>query len=287
MHTLIVPPRSAGVPGRTLAILVALVAALTAAFVFAPPRLAAGGSDGDLADQGRLIAAFRTAVVGYWRSGERDHPPALQRVIDYWYRFHLVKGGIAALLLIVLGVLAVLAWRTFMRANGLGMGARVALVSGGTAAASLALFAVAVVMANIQGAIVPFSSLMPLLMGGTPGAALAGTLAQARQQLAGSHRTSGYTPPALDAMVNDFGRYHAVLAVIAAVVVVALLALSVMFWRGFARAGSADRRTRRVMGWFGVFSALSSLIVIVILVANAGTAADPAPALLGLFDGGF
>ncbi len=60
-----------------------------------------------------------------------------------------------------------------------------------------------------------------------------------------------------------------------------------MFWRSFARVGSADRRARRVLAWFGVGSALSSLIVVVLFVANTGVAMDPAPALLGLFNGGF
>jgi hypothetical protein len=166
------------------------------------------------------------------------------------------------------------------------MGRRAALVSAGTAVPILALFALAVVMANIQGAVAPFASLLPLLIGGTPDAGLAGPLAQARQQLAGSHRTSGYTPPALDAMVSDFARYHAALAVTAAVTVLALLSLSAVFWRSFARVGPTDRRTRRVLGWFGVFSALSALVVVVILVANTGTATDPAPALLAFLNGG-
>jgi len=65
----------------------------------------------------------------------------------------------------------------------------------------------------------------------------------------------------------------------------ALPSLSVVFWRSFARVGSANRRTRRVLGWFAVFSALSSLIMVVILVANTSIAADPAPALLALFNG--
>jgi hypothetical protein len=287
VQTLATPSRSAGVPGRALATLLALVAGLAAAFVVAPPRLAATGPAADLADPGHLGAAVRTAVVGYWRSGDRNHPPELQRLVDYWFRFHLIKGGIAALFLIVLGTLTVLLWRTFLRADGLATGTRVALVSAGAAAQTLALFALAVVMANIQGAMAPFSSLLPMLMDGTPDASLAGTLAQARQQLAGSHQTSGFTPPALDAMVSDFAWYHAAVAVVAAVVVIALLSLSVMFWRGFARVGSADRKSRLVLGWFGVFSALSSLIMAVLLVANIGTAMDPAPALLGLFNGDF
>jgi hypothetical protein len=291
VQTLVSPIRSAGVPGRALAALVTLVAGLVVAFVVAPPRLAATGSTGDLADEDHLIAAFRAAVVEYWRSGSRDYPPDLQRVVDYWFRFHLVKGGIAALLLIVLVALGVLLWRTFLRADGLGKGSRVALASAGTAVPMLALFALAVVMANIQGALAPFASLLPMLTDdapdGTPAGSVAGTLAQARQQLAGSHRTGGYTPPALDAMVSDFAWYHVAMAVIATVVAVALLGLSVMFWRGFARVGSTDRRTRRVLAWFGVFSAVSALIAAVIVVANAGTATDPAPALLALFNGGF
>ena len=279
-------PQSARVPSRELATLVALVAGLAVAFVVAPPRLAANAQTADLADQGHLAAAFRTALVGYWRSGDRNYLPALQRVVDYWFRFHLFKGGIAALLLIVLVALAVLLWRTTMRADALGMRSRVALASAGTAVPLLALFALAVVMANIQGALAPFASLLPMLTDGAPDARLAGPLEQARQQLAGSHRTSGYTPLALDAMVSDFARYHAVMAVVAAVVVVALLGLSVMCWRRFTRAGSSDRRSRRVWGWFGVCSVLSALMVTVVLVANAGTATDPAPALLGLFNGG-
>jgi hypothetical protein len=287
LQTLANPSRTSGIPDRLLAMLVALVVVLATVFVVAPPRLAATGPATDLADERHLVAAFRTAIVGYWRSGDGDYPPDLQRVVDYWFRFHLIKGGIAALLLIVLGVLTVLLWRAFLRADGLGFGRRAALVSAGSAAPMLALGALVVVMANVQGAMAPFASLFPLLIGGTPDARLAGPLAQARQQLAGSHRTSGYTPPALDVMVSDFARYHVAMVVISACVVVALLSLSAMSWRGFARAGSADRRSRRVWLWFAVSSALWSLIVAVVLVANAGTAMDPAPALLALLNGGF
>jgi hypothetical protein len=89
-------------------------------------------------------------------------------------------------------------------------------------------------------------------------------------------------------MVSDFAWYHVALALALAVAVaVALLSLSVVSWRSFARMGSADRRIRWVLGWFGVLCALSSLIVLVLIVANTGTAMDPAPALLDLFNGGF
>ena len=280
MHTLAIRSRSAGVPGRALALLGLLVVGLAAVFVVAPPWLAARGPTRELADRDRFVEEVRAAVVGYWRSGDRNFTPDLQRVVDYWIRFHLIKGGIAALLLVVLVALTALLWRTFSRADGLGTGSRAVIVSAGAAVSMLALFALAVVMANIQGAMAPFASLLPLSMDGLSDA----ILAQARQQLADTHRTGGFTPPALDAMVGDFAWYHAALVVEAAVVVVALVGLSVVMWRRFARA---DRRARLVWGWFGVFSALSSLMTAVVLVANAGTAMDPAPALLALFNGGF
>ena len=133
LSTLTAPPRSVGVPGRALATLVALVAGLGVAFVLAPPWLAASEQAGDPTNQSQLVAAFRAGVVAYWRSGDSTYPPQLQRVVDYWFRFHLVKGGIAALLLIVLVALAVLLWRTYLRTDGLGSGGRAALVTAGAA----------------------------------------------------------------------------------------------------------------------------------------------------------
>jgi transposase InsO family protein len=262
------------------------VAGLGAAFVVGPPRLAASGPTAGLTDQARLVGAVRPALVEYWRSGNLEYPPALRHVVDYWFRFHLVKGGIAALLLILFTMLAVLLWRMRLRGDRLGTGRRAALASAGIAAPLMGLLALVATMANIQGAVAPFASLLPMLGDGTSDTGVAATLAQARHQLAGSHRTSGYTPQALDAMVEDFTRYHQALAAVAAVAVMALLSLSVVLWRNFVRTAKADRATRRVLGWFAAFSALSAIAVAVVLVANIGTAADPAPALLAFFNGG-
>ena len=77
------------------------------------------------------------------------------------------------------------------------------------------------------------------------------------------------------------------MAVMAAIVAVVLIGMSVVLWKRFARTGSSERRTRRVSGSFGALSALVSLVVIFVAVANTTTAADPAPALLAFFDGGW
>jgi len=68
-------------------------------------------------------------------------------------------------------------------------------------------------------------------------------------------------------------------------VAVALIGLSSLLWKRFAR--SADRRTRRVLGSFGVLAALFSLLLIVLAAGNTTVAADPAPALMAFFEGGW
>lgn len=283
MHSPAAPPRSAAFSGRALGMLVALAAALVAAFVVAPGTLAEGG----FADERDLAGAFREAFVGYWSSGDRDFAPGMARIVDYWFRYHVAKGAIATALLIVLVALGVLLWRAFLRADGPGAGHRAALASGGVLATMLALFSLAAVMANVQGAVAPFAALLPMLPVGTTGGALAGTLDQIRQRLADTLNAGGRTPPPLAVMISDFSRYHVALAVVGAIVAIVLAGASVVFWRKRAGTGSSDRRARRLLSSFGVLSALSSLAVTVVVVANVGTAADPAPALLAFFEGGW
>jgi hypothetical protein len=283
----VAPSRSAGVPGRVLATLVALAAALVAAFVVAPASLAAGRSGDGFVDERHLTQALREAFVEYWRSGDRDFSPDLESAVDYWFRYHVAKAVIAAVLLILLVALGVLLWKAFLRAGGLGAGQRATLASAGVVVTMLALFSLATVMANVQGAVAPFASLLPMLTGGATDAELADTLEQVRQRLAESRSGGGPTPPAIEVMISDFTRYHVAMAVVAAIVAVVLIGMSVVLWKRFARTGSSERRTRRVLGSFGALSALVSLVAIVVAVANTTTAADPAPALLAFFDGGW
>ncbi|MFG2039624.1 hypothetical protein [Dactylosporangium sp. NPDC048998] len=281
------PSRSAGVSGRALATLVALAAVLVAAFVVAPPTLAANRSGGGFADMRHLTEALREAFVEYWRSGDRGFSPGLERVVDHWLRYHVAKAVIAAILLVVLIALGVLLWKAFLRAGGLGAGRRAALASAGVLVTLLALLSLTTVMANVQGAVAPFASLLPMLTDGATDERLADTLAQVRQRLADSQHAGGQTPPALQVMISDFARYHVAMAVVAAIVAVVLIGMSVVLWKRFASTESSDRRTRRVLGAFGVLSVSLSLLVIVVAVANTTSAADPAPALLAFFDGGW
>ncbi|MYV96919.1 hypothetical protein GT354_01235 [Streptomyces sp. SID3343] len=257
------------------------------ALFVAPPALAHRGSGAGSVEQGNLGPSFRKAFVEYWASGDEDFNPDMDRVVDYWFRFHVVKAVIAAILLTVLVVFAVLLWRAFLRAGGLGAARRVVLASTGVLTTLLALFALVVTTANVQGAVAPFASLLSTLPTGATDGELSVTLGQVRRRLAGDSTTSEPTPPALHVMIDDFARYHVAMAVCAAVVAVVLVGMSVVWWRRFARTESSDRRTRRVFGSFGTLAALSSLAVIVVVVANTTTAADSRAALAAFFGGGW
>lgn len=270
-----VPARS----GRVIAMLVALAGALIAAFVFAPRLLAnrAGSTFGAEVD---LRRAFRAAFVDYWQAGTREFTPDLANVVDFWFRYHLTKAVLAAILLVVLVMLAVLLLRAFLAAGAAGPGKRVALASSVSLAAALALCSLVLVLANVQGTVTPFASLFPMLTGDAGDSALTATLGQVGQRL-----TDGARTPAIDVMIDDFARYHVAMAVLAAITAVVLLTTSALLWRRFR--ASADRRSRRALASFGTASALSALVVIVVAVANATNAADPVPGLAALFTGGW
>ena len=272
------------VPGRLLALLAALAAALGAAFVFAPRLVAASTPGGGFADQPSLVAYLRDAFVGYWGTGSRGFAPPMQRVVDYWFRYHVAKAVIAALLLGVLVTLAVLLGRAYLRAD-LGGRSRAALASAAAVAATFALCTIALVAANIQGAVAPFSSLISMLPVAEPDGRFTATLDQVRYELAHYSSTGGGTSPALRGMVDDFALYHAALAVIGVVVAVVLLGLSVWAGRRFARA-AGDRRARRAFAVLAGASIVSVLAVAVVTAANLTTVAAPAPALLAFFQGG-
>ena len=279
--------RFTGSSRRAVALLVALTAGLMAAFVVAPARLAATSSTRDLATKSRFDAALDSAFVAYWDSGRRDHPPALDRVVAYFLRYHVAKAVLAALLLAALVALGVLVWKAFVRTDGHRAGRQIVLGSAGMLVTALAVLSLATVMANIQGAVAPFSSMLPMVGETGPDHTLTTTLEQRNRQLSESLTSGTPRPAPLDAMVDDFARYHAVLALVAAVVAVGLLGTSaVLLWKRSKAMRTADRRTRRSVLSVAVFAAFLGLAMFGLAVANAGTARNPAPALLAAFHGG-
>jgi hypothetical protein len=274
-------------PWQALSAVAITAAALVVAFVLAPATLASTAATADLGSEGRLIAAFRSAFVGYWRSGNAGFGSELQRLVDYWFRYHVAKALLAGALLAVLIVLTVLSWQAFLRVGGL---RAAALAVSGVLSTALAVVSLAAVMANIHGMAAPFGSLLPMLFGAPSGpsasSATAGplpdALAQIRQRLA-----DGQDSPALEMIRSDYVKFHAVMAVEGTIVVIALVVLSVFLWRGFTRTDRTERRSRRLLAAYGVFIPVLALALAVIVVANATTAAHPLPGLESFFAGGW
>ena len=266
--------------------LLPLAALLIASFVLAPARLAATASTSDLVDRGQFLSALQSGFVEYWQTAVGDRPPSLERVVDYWFRYHVAKGVLAALVLVTLVALGFVIWRAYPRTTGSGLRRRTAAVAGG-AVAGLALLAMVTVMANIQGAVAPFASMLPMV-GERSGEPDAGQpLDPVARQLADS-LTAGATRPApLEAIVVEFSRYHAAMALVAAAAAVVLLGLGVLLWRKRSRTARSSPRTRRVLASFGALAAITAMLMLVLAAANAGTASDPAPALLAFLRGGW
>ena len=212
---------------------------LAAAFFVAPPLLLGPGRLGD----------FPRAFVAYWSSGGPDFRPDLQRLVDHQFHYHLARVVIALPLLTVLVTLAVL-----LRRFRLPIGA-------------LALAAAVLLIANVQGAVSPFGTLLPILASGPADADLTAALAQVRDQLHNGPRS-----PALDVMLDEYVRWHVAKAVLVGLLAVVLIGLSVMAWR----------RRRR---WLSLLTAVPATAALVVVAANVTTVANPIPPFLLLLQG--
>ncbi|MGS2809692.1 hypothetical protein [Nocardia sp. MW-W600-9] len=278
MDGLAVAPRETRMSGRGMGLLAVAGVLLGVAFVSVPGLVAGWGSDG-IGDEGELRGALRVAFVGYWSSGEGEFSPALNDVVDYWFRYHMVKALIAVVLLVVLAVLASALWKVVGREGDSGWWRRVALGTVGAGVTLFALLALLAVMANVQGAVAPYASVLPMLFDEAVGPELAGTVADVGRQLAASGSS-----PALEVMIGDFTRYHVAMVVIASVVAVGFAVATVVLWKRRAGKSSGEQA---VLAGLGLLAMGLAVVFAVVAVANTTTVLEPVPALQALFDGGW
>lgn len=237
---------------------------LAAAFVVAPVGLAGGGHGGGFFGSAELSRSVAGNFVAFWRSGGQALPAGMNDLVQYWLRYHVAKAVFAGLLLIVLAALVTRLWRR--RSAGV---AAATATAGGFGAALL-------LMANVQGAVAPLSSVLTLLPSGTDDPAVGMVKAQVVQQLQARD-----TPrPALAYMISDFGTYHAVLAVSAVVLACVTLVLSVVVGRSFMTMARSDRAARRTKALTSAAFAIVGICVYVLAAANIGSATTPVDALL-------
>ncbi|TWS19415.1 hypothetical protein FK529_09450 [Tsukamurella asaccharolytica] len=185
---------------------------------------------------GTDVAARADREFPPWLLGGRTElTPGLRSLVDDWAGFHLIKAVCAGLLVAL------------------------ALYAGHRA---LALVPAVLLIANLQGAVAPLSSAFSLLdparlRGGEPGRALA----LLRTELRG-------TPSGpVQALVDDFARYHLAVVVMAGVLTIVLVVFAVRAWRQGRRRWAAA-------------TLVAAVVAGVLAYANVTTTLDPVRGLL-------
>lgn len=257
-----------------LMISAATTVALVAAFFVLPGAVAEAASARGITTS-TLADEVGRAFGEWWRAGAAPLTPGMEAVVSFWQVFHVTKALIALALLVSL--LAAGYWFWKASADLAGRASRVGATVLGILPAPAAPIVLLILMANIQGAIAPLSSVLGLLPldGSVPAVALV------REQLA-----AGVTGSVLDTMIADFRAYHLVMVVTAAIAVILVIAADVVLWVRWRRMPRAHARLRHVTGVVAVVLPLLIAALLVILLANLSTVIDTAPALAAFFEGG-
>ena len=156
-------------------------------------------------------------------------------------------------------VLVTRAWRARRAASTIAR--RFAWAAVTTIGSLVAALSVIVVVANVQGAVAPMSSVLSFLPFSGRSPALVNAVTDLNASIGSGNPTSTAT-----AIVRDFATYHAVVAVLLALVTVL--------------AGVATVRVARARRWGSVAVLAATMSIFAVLtLANTSTAFAPTPAL--------
>ncbi|MDN5779852.1 MAG: hypothetical protein L0H96_23495 [Humibacillus sp.] len=263
---------------RHLGPLTAAATLLVALVTVVPFPLASALSGGRYGDLGALRAGVTNGFVQLWTTGD-GQLGELSATADFWARFHIVKAALSTVLLVVLWILLARAWRASTYAGS--HGRRWGLSALGLSASALAGVSLLVVVANLQGAVAPLSSVLGVLSFTEPGGPLEPVLEQARQVL-----RSGASTPAAEVLRADFVRYHTVMAVLGTAVTLALIGGAVALWRRRSHTTRTQQSWRRLLSGGSTGMLLIAGAFALVTAANISTALHPSSALLGFLAGG-
>lgn len=231
------------------------------------------------ASEKALVVATSAAFV---QSQGPSGGAALASLVDVWREFHLVKAALAMALVVALAALASTLARA-AREAGLGPARRRAL-GGYVGVLAWAVGALIVVLANLQGAIAPLSSVASLLPSGRLTGELAASLGAMRSavQADPAHEGGGIAGE----LMRDFVLYHAAFAIMAGA---AGVLLTLQAFPALLECWRARRRHEPVSPtwlWQVVLFAAAGALFLLLAVANASTWLHPAPALIASLGGG-
>lgn len=233
-----------------------------------------------LSGESALVAASGSAFVRSGVTGAGVGAGELDELVGLWREFHLVKAGLAALLVLTLGTLAVELSGEARRAGEPPTRWSARAAYGGVLAWMLA--ALTIGLANLQGAVAPLASVASLLPTAHPSGEVAAVLAELREAV----QVDPTSPAGVAGdLLDDFAWYHAAFAVLGAVAGVVLISLALRAGvDGWRRRGGAVGRG--IWLWrLGLFGGAGAFYLLV-AAANASTWLNPAPALVASLGGG-
>ncbi|MGL5912116.1 MAG: hypothetical protein ACRCZP_19085, partial [Phycicoccus sp.] len=215
------PFSSLGMTGLLVA-----TSALVAATMLLPWPVAAWWAGTSWHGPDDLARAVGDGLVSDWTSSAvpGGGGSGLLEPSRFWGRFHLVKAVLAALLLGMAVTLTARCWS----APGAGSTRRrtAAWRAADVASGGLAGLSLLVMVANVQGAVAPLSSVISFLPTGPEDAAVVAAVGELQSDLAAGPRS-----PMAETLVHDFSVYHAVMAGLGATTAVAMAALVLGLWR--------------------------------------------------------
>lgn len=259
-------------PPGTLAVAIAAIAlCATIALPATVANLLGSGSGVGIADLPHVVA---TEFTQWQVSGKATPPALLDAAAHAWGAFHAVKACASLVLLIALGMVGRHLWRAWTRDLTPG-GVAVVAAAGAWVAASAAVAGV-VVVANLQGAIAPLSSLLSVAPSAAPSAAA---------EIASEIR-AGTVGAATATLIADFRLYHAAFAGAALAALAATLAGMIRLMMLRRRMPAEPLRLRLSLTLAATAAGAAVLGIAVLIAANVATAVAPEDPLAAFLTAG-
>jgi hypothetical protein len=87
------------------------------------------------------------------------------------------------------------------------------------------------------------------------------------------------TSPAMNTLINDYAKYHAIMVILGGSLVLILVLLSMIFWTKFKRIPKINKLRwefeKKVYFSFGILSSIVASLMLLIVVANVTNTINP------------
>lgn len=238
------------------------------------PALLLSAPFGSLTQPDELATRVGEELTVFWRADRAALGPALERLVEFWFWWHLTKVVICTCGVVVLGLLVRAFWQRFDhagRAGAVGLGLGAILTS------TVLLGVLVLLLANVQSMATPLISVLQVIPADPADATTAATVGAIRQGV--SEDGGAYPTTSLRYLTDSVTRYHAVLVAVSLSVAAGAVVLAVASGIRRARTARDLRRIRIRLLATVLFAAFVAITAAVIALDGLLEATDPAAVL--------